>query len=75
MKDIEIKSVDAVEVVMPSKITLYCCIYWFNGVMFSNTPTTNKQQQEQYAWGMAKNSDHCEIYKFEIDAPKVGGVK
>jgi hypothetical protein len=43
--------------------------------MFSNTPTTNKQQQEQYAWGMAKNSDYCEIYKFEIDAPKVGGVK
>jgi hypothetical protein len=24
---------------------------------------------------MAKNSDYCEIYKFDIDAPKVGGVK
>jgi hypothetical protein len=75
MKDIEIKSVESVEVAIPSKITLYCCIHWFNGVMFANTPSTNKQQQEQYAYGMAKHSDTCHIYKFEVDTPNMGGNK
>ena len=73
MKEIEIKSVEAKEIALPSKITLYCCVY-FNehGIMFANSPTQDKQYQENYAYSMCKHSDNVVIYKFEIDSPKGG---
>lgn len=76
MKDIEIKSVEAKEIAIPTKMTLYCCVY-FNaqGIMFANSPTEDKQYQENYAFGMSKHSDNVAIYKFEIDTPNIGGNK
>jgi hypothetical protein len=75
MKDIEIKSTNAVEVALPGRITLYCCIYWQHGMMFSNGPSINKQSIESYAYGMRIHGHECQIYKFDIDAPKMGGNK
>jgi len=73
MKDIEIKSVEAKQIALPSKITLYCCVC-FNehGIMFANSPTQDKQYQESYAFSMGKHSDNVAIYKFAIDSPKGG---
>jgi hypothetical protein len=68
-KDIEIKKVDAKEVAISTKKTLYTCIYWNNGVMFSNMPTDDKRQQEQYAFSMSNHAQHTCIYSFEIDIP------
>jgi phage baseplate assembly protein gpV len=68
-KHIEIKSVDAVEVAIPNKVTVYCCIYWNHGMMFSNGASVDKQYIESYAYGMRKHGQDCQIYKFEIDAP------
>lgn len=71
MKDIEIKSVEAKEIALPSKITLYCCVYFNDhGIMFANSPTQDKQYQENYAYSMGKHAGTISIYKFEIDAPK-----
>ena len=74
MKDINIQTTKATEIAIPNKITLYCCIYWVNGLMWSNTPTANKREQEQYAFGLGKHSDYCTIYKFEIDTPIIGKI-
>jgi hypothetical protein len=68
-KVIEIKKVDAKEVAISTKKTLYTCIYWNNGVMFSNMPTDDKRQQEQYAFSMSNHAQHTSIYSFEIDIP------
>ena len=75
MKDIEIKSVQAVEVAIPSKVTLYLCIYWNHGMVFSNGPSRDKQYIENYAFGMRSHGHDCQIYKFDVDTPKVGGDK
>ena len=75
MKDIEIKSVEAIEVAIPSKVTLYLCIYWQHGMVFSNGPSRDKQSIENYAFGMRSHGHDCQIYKFEIDTPKIGGNK
>lgn len=74
MKDINIQKTQATEIAIPNKITLYCCIYWINGVMFSNTPNENKILAQQYAFQMGKHSDYCTIYKFEIDTPIIGKI-
>ena len=71
MKDIEIKSVEAKEIALSSKITLYCCVYFNNhGIIFANSPTQDKQYQENYAYRMSEYNDTVAIYKFEIDSPK-----
>ena len=75
MKDIEIKSVEATEVAIPSKVTLYLCIYWQHGMVFSNGPSRDKQSIENYAFGMRSHGHDCQIYKFEIDTPKIGDNK
>ena len=68
--DIEIKNVDAQEVAISTKRTLYCCISWgSNGVMFGNTPTADKRYQEDYALSQSKYMEHTSIYKFDIDVP------
>ena len=68
--DIEIKSVDATEVAISTKKTLYVCVYWHsNGVMFTNAPSEDKRYQETYALSMSKNAEHTCIYKFDIDVP------
>lgn len=68
--DIEIKNVVANEVAISNKKTLYVCVYWnSNGTMFANTPTYEKEYQEQYAFSMSKYAEHTCIYKFEIDVP------
>jgi len=72
MKDINIHKTEATEIAISNKITLYCCIYWLNGIIFSNSPTQNKSYQEQYAFSMGKHADYCTIYKFEIDTPIIG---
>lgn len=71
MNDIEIKSVEAKEVAIPKKRTLYVCVYWnSNGTMFTNGPSEQKEYQENYAISMSKYAEHTEIYKFEIDIPQ-----
>lgn len=68
--DIEIKNVKLNEVAIPTKRTLYMCVYWNeHGVMASNTPTEEKRWQEQYALKMSPYAAHTSIYKFEIDVP------
>lgn len=69
-KDIEIKKVEAKEVVVSTKRTLYCCICWSsNGVMFSNTPSADKRYQEDYALSQSKYMEHTCVYSFDIDIP------
>lgn len=69
-KYIEIKTVSATEVAIPTKKTLYVCVYWgSNGLMFANMPTDEKKYQEQYALSMSKSAEHTCIYKFDIDVP------
>jgi len=75
MKDIEIKSVEATEVAIPSKVTLYLCFYWHHGMVFSNGPSRDKQSIENYAFGMRSHGHDCQIYKFEVDTPKIEGNK
>jgi hypothetical protein len=71
MNDIEIKSIEAKEIAKPTKITLYCCVYFNdNGILFANSPTEDKRYQEQYAYSMGKNVGTLSIYKFEVDAPR-----
>lgn len=72
MKDINIHKIEATEIAIPNKMILYCCVYWINGVMFSNSPQQNKSYAEQYAFSMGKHADYCTIYKFEIDTPIIG---
>lgn len=68
--DIEIKKVEAKEVAISTKRTLYCCITWSsNGVMFGNTPTADKRYQEDYATGQSKYMEHTCVYSFDIDIP------
>lgn len=74
MKDINIQPTKATEIAIPNKTTVYICIYWINGVMFSNTPSKNKLDAENYAYSMGKHSDYCTIYKFEIDTPIIGKI-
>jgi hypothetical protein len=68
--DIEIKKVESKEVAISTKRTLYCCITWNgNGVMFSNSPTTDKRWQEDYALSQSKFMEHTCVYSFDIDIP------
>jgi hypothetical protein len=70
MNDIEIKKIDVKELVVPTKRTLYLCVYWnSNGTMFTNGPSEDKKYQENYAISMSKHSEHTCIYSFEIDLP------
>ena len=72
MKDIEIKSVEVKEIAVPKKKTLYVCVYWnSNGIIFANSPSEQKEYQENYAISMSKYAEHTEIYKFEIDIPQL----
>lgn len=69
-QEIEIKKVDAREVAILTKKTLYVCVYWSsNGFMQANTPSEEKKWQEQYALSMSKHAEHTCIYKFDIDVP------
>ena len=61
MKDINIQPTKATEIAIPNKMTLYVCIYWINGVMFSNSPQQNKTYAEKYAFIMGKQTDFCTI--------------
>ena len=73
MKDIEIKYVQVVEVAIPNKITLYLCIYWNHGMVFSNGPSRDKESIENYAFSMRSHGHECQILKFEVDVPTTGG--
>ena len=44
-------------------------------MVFSNGPSRDKQSIENYAFGMRSHGHECQIYKFEVDAPIVGGNK
>jgi hypothetical protein len=69
-KDIEIKNVEAKEVAINTKRTLYVCVYWnSNGIITCNTPSEQKEYQENYALSMSKYAEHTCIYKFDIDIP------
>ena len=69
--EVEIKKVEPKEVAINTKKTLYVCICWnSNGIMFSNTPSEQKEYQETYALSMSKYAEHTCIYKFDIDIPK-----
>lgn len=68
--EIEIKNTKASEITIPTKKTLYVCVYWHsNGAMFMNTPSEEKKYQEDYALSMSKYAEHTCIYKFDIDVP------
>jgi hypothetical protein len=68
--DIEIKNVEAKEVAINTKKTLYVCVYWNpNGIITCNTPSEQKEYQENYALSMSKYAEHTCIYKFDIDIP------
>ena len=68
--EIEIKKVEAKEVAVSTKKTLYVCCYWnTHGILFCNTPSEEKQLQENYALIMSKYAEHTCIYKFDIDIP------
>lgn len=70
LQDIEIKKVEAKEVVVSTKRTLYCCVSWSsNGVMFSNSPSYDKRWQEDYALSQSKHMEHVCVYSFDIDIP------
>lgn len=69
-KDIEIKEIPLTNIAIPTKKTLYICVYWnSNGILFSNTPSDEKKYQEDYALAMSKHAEHTCIYKFDIDVP------
>ena len=67
--NIEIKKVQAKEIAVSTKKTVYVCICWYNnGVFYANSPTEDKRTQEQYAFSMGKHGN-VSIYSFEIDIP------
>ena len=69
-QEIEIKKVNATEVAIPTKKTLYVCVYWSrDGFMQANTPSEEKRWQEEYALSMSKYAEFTSIYKFDIDVP------
>ena len=68
-QDIEIKKVQAKEVAVSTKRTLYVCVVWYgNGRFYANSPTDDKRTQEDYAVCMSKHG-HTSVYSFEIDVP------
>ena len=68
-QDIEIKKVQAKEVAVSTKRTLYVCVVWYNnGTFYANSASEHKRDQEQYAFSMSKHG-HASIYSFEIDVP------
>jgi hypothetical protein len=72
MTEIEIIPVEAKEIAISSKITLYCCIWWNNsGVLETSHPYKEKHLAEQLAYQMSKHSNHISIYKFEVDVPQL----
>ena len=69
-QDIEIKKVEAKEIAITTKKTLYTCVYWnSNGIMFTNSPSEDKRYQEEYALSMSKHTEHTCIYAFNVDVP------
>lgn len=64
--EIEIKSVEAKNLAISTKMTLYIATYWISGNVFTSTCFT-KFDAERYLHRMT--ADHKEIYKIEIDVP------
>lgn len=64
--EIEIKSVEAKNLAISTKMNLYICVYWLNGQSFAY-PFHSKVDAERYLYNMI--ADHKEIYKIEIDIP------
>lgn len=71
MSNIEIKEVEATEVVRPPKITLYCCIWWENGGIYSTNPHPWLDKAEKYALLMTEKGYKSTIYKLEVDRPTI----
>ncbi|MCA2656608.1 hypothetical protein [Microcystis sp. M061S2] len=68
-QDIEIKKIQAKEVAVSTKRTLYVCVVWYsNGRFYANSPTDEKRDAEDYAFSMSKHG-HTSIYSFEINVP------
>lgn len=69
-QDIEIKKVQAKEVAIPTKRTVYICFVWYgNGRFYASSPTDDKRTQEDYAFSASKHAQSASIYSFEIDVP------
>ncbi|MFO0454310.1 MAG: hypothetical protein ACK52I_37630 [Pseudomonadota bacterium] len=68
-QDIEIKKVQAKEIAVPTKRTLYVCVVWYsNGRFYASSPTDDKGDAEDYAFSMSKHG-HTSIYSFDVDVP------
>jgi hypothetical protein len=69
----EIKQAETTKVEIKKTITLYCCTFWENGVVYSNHPSPSKESQEQYLLKISSLEGiyNCQIYAFEVYRPTI----
>jgi hypothetical protein len=69
----EIKQVEAIKVEIKKTVTLYCCVYWEKGAVYSNHPSPSKESQEQFLVKISSLEGiyNCQIYAFEVYRPTI----